>query len=457
MSEIDLNELMATFLDEAADDVDALENALLELERTPGDAELQHELLRRAHTIKGSASCVGLTGITEFAHAYEEVLERIEAGTLNASAELITLLLSGIDALRALVDMRATALRDADRELLVRLAALSGVRSDVQSAAADIAAPQRTSRTMRVAAEKLNRMLDLAGEIAIARGRVHQLLASAADLESIVEVERQVDLLQGELQELIMRARMVPIGALFRSYARTVRDVAASRGKNARLVTIGDDVEVDSSAVETLREPLTHMIRNAIDHGIEVSTERLAAGKPALGQITLEARHDAGSIVISVSDDGAGLDRHRIAERAATLGLEVSDSVIFEHGFSTAPKVTDLSGRGVGMDVVRRAIESLRGTIAITTKAGEGTTFTIRLPLTLAVIDGFRVSAAGEMYVVPMEHVIECVELPPAERATEREGNGTGVLLLRDEVVPYVRLRSLFSVDAPHSARENVL
>ena len=453
MSEIDLNELMATFLDEAADDVDALENGLLELERSPDDSGLQHELLRRAHTIKGNASCVGLGGVTEFTHAYEEALERIEDGSLTASAELVTLLLAGVDSLRSLIAHRATALRDADHELLQRLAAITGSQRGPQNAAAELAAPVRTSRTLRVAAEKLNRMLDLAGEIAIARGRVHRLLASDGDRESLIEVERQVDLLQGELQEVIMRARMVPIGALFRSYARTVRDVAASRGKNARLITIGDDVEVDSTAVETLREPLTHMIRNAIDHGIEPSPERLAAGKPAFGQITLEARHEAGTIVISVSDDGAGLDRRRIAERAASMGLEMSDSVIFEHGFSTAPQVTDLSGRGVGMDVVRRAIESLRGTISIATKPEEGTAFTIRLPLTLAVIDGFRVSAAGEMYVVPMEHVIECVELPEKERA----GTGAGVFLLRDEVVPYVRLRTLFGVDAAQSPRENVL
>ena len=296
-------------------------------------------------------------------------------------------------------------------------------------------------------------MLNLAGEIAIARGRVHQLLTSRGDFDTVVEVERQVDLLQGELQELIMRARMVPIGALFRSFARTVRDVAASHGKSARLVTDGDDVEVDSTAVEMMREPLTHMIRNAIDHGIEPSADRIAAGKPAAGQITLEARHEAGAIVIRISDDGAGLDRFRIAERAATMGVEVSDALIFEAGFSTASSVTDLSGRGVGMDVVKRAIESLRGTVSIDTRPGEGTTFVIRLPLTLAVIEGFRVTAAGESYVVPIEHVVECIEL--SEDA--HDDGASGVLLLRDEIIPYVRLRNLFGLAAAMPERENVL
>jgi two-component system chemotaxis sensor kinase CheA len=191
-------------------------------------------------------------------------------------------------------------------------------------------------------------MLDLAGEIAIARGRVQQLLAGASD--PLIEAERQIDVLQAELQELIMRMRMVPIGPLFRQYARVIHDIAPSHGKEARLVTIGDDVEIDTNAVEMLRDPLTHMIRNAIDHGIESPERRAAAGKPAAGTITLEAKHEAGTIIIRVSDDGAGIDRKAI---------EAGVNVIFESGFTTSDTVTDLSGRGVGMDVVRRAIEAL--------------------------------------------------------------------------------------------------
>jgi two-component system chemotaxis sensor kinase CheA len=212
--------------------------------------------------------------------------------------------------------------------------------------------------------------------------------------------------------------------------------------------------------VERLRDPLMHMIRNAIDHGIEPSSVRVAKGKPAVGRISLEARHEAGTILILVSDDGAGLDLSAIAARARALGLDdehLSGSdiykLIFEPGLSTAGEVTDLSGRGVGMDVVRRSIESLRGTIGIHSVEGEGTTFTIRLPLTLAVIDGFAVAAADEIYIVPMENVIECVELPAAHSPDD----ATGVLLLRDEVVPYVRLRKLFALEGAPAARENVL
>ncbi|HVR38186.1 MAG TPA: chemotaxis protein CheA [Thermoanaerobaculia bacterium] len=427
MSEHDLNqdELMATFLVEAEDDILALEAALLELEDSPDDEAIRLEALRRAHTLKGNASCVGLQRVADFAHTYEERLENLG----DVDAALIAELLAGVDTFRRLV-----ANEDVATESKPHVAHKAHVR---------------------VAAEKLNRMLDLAGEIAITRGRVQQMLATRAiDVDVLVEVERQTDQLQSELQELIMRARMVPIGPMFQQYARTVRDLAATHGKNARLVTIGDDVELDTSAVELLRDPLTHMIRNAIDHGLEPSADRVAKGKPAVGHITLEARHEAGSILIRISDDGAGLDRKRIAARAHALGIDGDlDRAIFAPGFTTAEEITDLSGRGVGMDVVRRGVETLRGTIAISTSEGEGTTFTIRLPLTLAVIDGFGVAAGDETYIVPMENVIECVELPADKPAND----ATGVLLLREEIVPYVRLRKLFALSGDAPARENVL
>jgi two-component system chemotaxis sensor kinase CheA len=417
MSEVDLNqeELLATFMAEAEEDISALEERLLALEDAPDDAEARREVLRRAHTLKGNASCVGLQDVTAFAHAYEELLEKVD--TVDAS--LITTLLAGVDTFRRLID--GGTLTSSDRDLIGRL-------------------QQPGARTLRIGVEKLNRMLDLVGEVVIAR--------ALGNMEAL-------DQLHAELQELIMRARMVPVGPVFRRYARTVRDLAAANGKNARLVIVGDDVEVDTSAVEMLRDPLAHMIRNAIDHGIEPSPQRVARSKPPVGRITLEARHEAGSIVIRVSDDGAGLDSRAMADPEA----------IFEPGFSTAKEVTDLSGRGIGMDVVRRAVESLRGTIGVISREGEGTTFTIRLPLTLAMIDGFSVSAGDQTYVVPMDSVVECLELPasvaaPASGAGGRERpplHTTGVLLLRDEIVPFVRLRQLFALGGSAPERENVL
>ncbi|HEV2721357.1 MAG TPA: ATP-binding protein, partial [Thermoanaerobaculia bacterium] len=417
MPDFDLNlaDLLATFAMEAADDVAALEAGLLALEDAPDDAEIRRELLRRAHTLKGNAAIVGRDALAAFAHTFEERLEQIDI----VDAEVMASLLAGVDTFRKLLD------------------------------GGDVTAPAAVSKNIRVGAEKLNRMLDLVGEISIARGRVNVILSAAKDLklrearsfpvsaaqdDELIETERQIDQLQAELQELIMRARMVPVGPMFRQYARTVRDTAALHGKNARLTTVGDDVEIDTSAVELLRDPLTHMVRNAIDHGIEPSAVRVVKGKPPVGHITLAAKHEAGTIIIRVSDDGKGLDRNAIG---------ADDSVIFEPGFTTAKEVTDLSGRGVGMDVVRRGIEALRGTISIESVEDVGTTFTIRLPLTLAVIEGFGVAAGNETWIVPMESVVECVELPAGEPREET----TGVLLLRDEIVPYVRVRKLFVED----------
>src|ERR1043165_8696113 len=430
MADIDLtlDDLDATFAMEAADDVAALEAGLLALEDAPDDAEVRRELLRRAHTLKGNASIVGRQALAAFAHTYEERLEHVDV----VDASVIASLLSGVDTFRRLLDGE------------------------------ELAAPAPVNQHIRVRAEKLNRMLDLAGEISIARGRIHVILSAAKDLQmrslrsfavsaaqddELIETERQIDQLQAELQELIMRARMVPVGPMFRQYARTVRDTAAIHGKNASLTTIGDDVEIDTSAVELLRDPITHMIRNAIDHGIEPSSERVAKGKSPVGHITLAAKHEAGTIIIRVSDDGRGLDR-------AAIGAD--DAVIFEPGFTTAKEVTDLSGRGVGMGVVRRGIEALRGTIAIESSEGVGTTFTIRLPLTLAVIEGFGVAAGGETWIVPMESVVEGVGRP----AGEPRDALSGVLLLRDEIVPYVRVRRLFDSGGTAAAlqsREHVL
>lgn len=414
MSDVDLSlaDLEATFAIEAADDVAALEAGLLALEDAPDDAELRRELLRRVHTVKGNASIVGRDALAAFAHSFEERLQQLDV----VDASVIASLLGGVDTFRRLLE--------------------GG------DAAAEIAAPT-ANKHIRVGAEKLNRMLDLAGEISIARGRVQQILSSGA-LDELIEVERQIDQLQAELQELIMRARMVPVGPMFRQYARTVRDTAAMHGKNAHLTTVGDDVEIDTTAVELLRDPITHMVRNAIDHGIEPSGERVAKGKSPVGHITLAAKHEAGAILIRVSDDGKGLDRTAIG---------ADDNVIFEPGFTTAKEVTDLSGRGVGMDVVRRGIEALRGTISIDSVKDVGTTFTIRLPLTLAVIDGFGVAAGGETWIVPMESVVECVELP----ADEPRDTLSGVVLLRDEIVPWVRVGKMFNAAAPAAGREHIL
>ena len=334
--------------------------------------------------------------------------------------------------------------------------------ADGAAGASRLAAARARGRTLRVDVEKLDRTLDLVGEIAIARGRLAQMAEEGRPAAELLEAHREADRLHVELQEVVMKLRMVPLGPMVRPFARTVRDVAAAHGKEARLVVHGAEVEMDTSVVEQLREPLTHMVRNAVDHGIEPPEARRAAGKDPRGTVTLSACHDGSSIVIEMRDDGAGLSRERIAARARAAGLaadpeRMSDAelfrLVFEPGFSTADHVTDLSGRGVGLDVVRRAVDALRGTLDVHSRPGEGTAVTLRLPLTLAVIEGFSVGVAGQTYVIPLDAVVECLELP-----RERHARGAhGMISLRGEALPFLRLRDHLGATGLPPRRESVV
>jgi two-component system chemotaxis sensor kinase CheA len=320
-------------------------------------------------------------------------------------------------------------------------------------------------RTLRVDIDKLDRMMNLTGEIAVTRGRLKQLLADVGGPVGveILEAQGEADRLSMDLQELVMKVRMVPLGPLFHQYVRTVRDVAAAHGRQARLIIEGEDVEVDTTVVQHIHDPLTHMIRNALDHGIESPEVRRSQGKDPCGSVTLRAYREAGSIVIQLADDGAGLDRERILARARSLALvaegeSLSDReihrLVLEPGFSTAQEITDLSGRGVGLDVVRRNVERLRGSVGIESREGEGTTITLRLPLTLAIIAGFAVGVENETYLIPLDAVVECLELPREECP---HADGRGVLSLRGAALPYLRLREHFRLPGAAPSREQVV
>jgi two-component system chemotaxis sensor kinase CheA len=313
--------------------------------------------------------------------------------------------------------------------------------------------------------DKLDRMMNLTGEIAVARGRLKQLLADVPGQvgEAILEVHGEADRLSLGLQELVMKVRMVPLGPLFRQYVRTVRDVAAAHGRQARLIIEGEDVEVDTTVVQHIHDPLTHLIRNALDHGIESPEVRMGRGKDPCGSVTLRAHREAGSIVIQIADDGAGLDRERILARARALGRVTEPEVLTDHelhrlvlepGFSTAQQVTVLSGRGVGLDVVRRNVERLRGSVGIESRPGESTTITLRLPLTLAIIAGFAVGVENETYLIPLDTVVECLELP---REVCPHADGRGVLSVRGQALPYLRLREVFGLPSAPRGREHVV
>jgi two-component system chemotaxis sensor kinase CheA len=486
--EFDLDALLQTFQADADENLERMEETLIALENSPGDKSMLQTLFRAAHTLKGNAAIIGFTGLTEFAHRLEDCLDRLMKGTAHANSSLITALLRSVDAMRNLIASSIAGnieLQEVHRELLATLteAEVATDTADVVKAAVETSEaseiPERRNggdrrkeeaqgsndrrRTLRVDIEKLDRMLNLAGEIAISRGRLRQLIDEGGSGDEMLEARRSADRLHLDLQELVMKIRMVPIGPTFRQFVRTVRDMAMSSSKYAELELEGEDVEVDTTVIDLIRDPIMHMIRNAVDHGLELPAKRHAAGKNPCGRICLRAFHETGNIIIQISDDGAGLNRKRIADTARARGLaaepeKMADAellrLIFEPGFSTAEKITDVSGRGVGMDVVQRNIDTLRGSVGVESEEGKGSTITIRLPLTMAIIEGFLVGVSDESYVIPLDTVIECVEMPASERGKTDEH---GLISLRGRPLPYMRLRGLFGIGGRGAGREQVV
>ncbi|MGZ8158970.1 MAG: chemotaxis protein CheW [Methylobacter sp.] len=314
---------------------------------------------------------------------------------------------------------------------------------------------------IRVDAEKLDELINLVGELIIA-GAGTNLIAQRAGMADLIESTATLSRLVEEVRDSALALRMVQIGGTFNRFTRVVRDVSKELGKDIDLVISGADTELDKTVVEKIGDPLTHLVRNSMDHGIEPAELRIARGKPAKGTLKLNAYHDAGSIVIEVSDDGGGLNKEKILNKAIERGLvsegaALSDkeiyNLIFEAGFSTADAVSNLSGRGVGMDVVKRNIQALRGTVDLDSVEGQGSTIRIRLPLTLAIIDGFMVGVGNAAYVIPLDMVVECVEL----RAWASEEGDGQYLNLRGEVLPYRCLRDHFDIEAERVQRENVV
>lgn len=469
---VDRDLLIQTFLAESQEQLELLEPMLLELEQHPDDELGLAGIFRLAHTLKGNAAVVGHEVMADFLHRVEGVLSRVRERTLLPTEEVTGLLLEALDALRRLApaavepptappaDVRALT------ERLVRMAENGSAPSAAPEAPAStapaeglVAAPRRT---LRVDIASLDQLLTLTGELAVARGRLAAVLAdpSPAAARLAREQHQEADRLLLELQELAMKLRLVPLGPTLRTQARTLRDAAAHGGREARLVLEGEAVELDTSLVECLKDPLTHLVRNAVAHGLEAPERRRAAGKPLEGTVRVTAQQEAQVVVITVQDDGGGLDLGRIAAIARQRGLADPDQLsperlqqlIFEPGFSTATEVTEVAGRGVGLDVVRRNVEAMRGTVTVSSVAGAGATFTLRLPLSLAIIQGFAVSVGEDEFVVPMDDVVECIELG-GERAEDQRG----VFNLRGEALPWVELRRLFGLAPLTSKRRGAV
>ncbi|WGO95619.1 chemotaxis protein CheA [Pseudomonas viciae] len=618
---INLDQAQQTFIVEARELLQSMEESLLQLETDPGDDDAVGAIFRAAHTIKGSAGLFGLEPIVSFTHIVEDVLDRLRDGSVEVDTGLIAVLLKSSDHMLELINVVANqggtltppaleremqlcqilqeyqapspaadptpeaeaktaepgetrlwhiSLRfgpdvfrngmdplsflrylqtlgeiahidtltdtlpsaecwDAEScylgfDIEFRSAAGHGainevfdfVREDcqIEIVAVEDLAPQvntglvttgqeqpdtgtalvttgellpdqrKTPRLstqvavdkqpvtsdnkakdgtyVRVNADKLDELINLVGELVIASAGA-SLLARTCNNDPLQESTSTVSGLVEEILDGALRLRMIPIGETFNRFRRVVRDVSQELGKDIDLIISGAETELDKTVVEKIGDPLMHLLRNAMDHGIETAEARLAAGKPVKGHLHLNAYHDSGSIVLEIADDGAGLNRDRILEKAQERGLVPAGAsptdqeiynLIFEPGFSTAQAVTSLSGRGVGMDVVKRNITLLRGTVDLDSQPGKGTVVRIRLPLTLAIINGFLVGIGQSTYVIPLDMVQECIELSEDAGTASRE---QGYLDLRGEVLPLVYLRDHFSHEGPASRRQNVV
>jgi two-component system, chemotaxis family, sensor kinase CheA len=475
--DFDRDAVLTSFIAETREGLDLMEQSLLAIESNAGGVELLDDIFRVAHTLKGNATSLEFDDLKGFAHATEDLLDVLREQNADIGAEVISLLLKAVDELRVLVAATTAEnpkLTSQQQQLRKQIAGEVAARSERviapsskgerSRAAASVSPSPVATRTLRTDIEKLDRMLNLTGEIVIAQGRLRRMIEKL-DLESgreILEMQSETERLFRDLQDEVMRVRMVPIGTMLRQNLRAVRDLANSHSKLARVEVLGEEVEVDATVLEHLKDAVLHMIRNAVDHGIETPPVRKKAGKNPCGLIKVTAAHVSGNVVVTLQDDGAGLNRTKILQRAKEMGLfpnssSVADSelyqVLFRPGFSTADSVTDLSGRGVGLDVVRRNVETLHGAVEIASEEGRGTTITIRLPLTLAIIDGFSVVAGNDTFIVPQQYVIECTELTGANR----QAGSSGILNLRGRALPFIRLRDVFGQSAKTSARENVI
>jgi two-component system chemotaxis sensor kinase CheA len=411
-----------------------------------------------------------LDAFAKFAHTLEDLLHAVRTGQAQVTSELATLLLRAIDTLRSML----AALRDGEPDNPLARKALEAeltawVGKAERDADPDADAAARTGGAavpsseegssayldgqrgpaLRIEMARIDQLLDLASRALVVQGQMGAgLLETAGSNDYLMELHQKGERLLMELQDWVIETRMIPISMFFRSHARTIRDAASAQRKRVRLHIEGERVRVDTAIGESARDVLTHLVRNAIDHGIETPAARAQQGKDPEGTVTLRAFQNGNQVVIQVGDDGAGLNLSKIRAQARrigradadNLGVEDLHQLVFAPGFSTADRVTEMSGRGVGMDVVRRRVEDLHGTVEIDSREGLGTTIELRLPLSLSVIEGFWIEVAGVDYVLPLDEVLECLELPPDLRA---RAESDGIIDLRGEPVAYVNLAGI--------------
>lgn len=488
-------ELLGIYLEDARAHLEALDHCLLALERDGFDAETLSSALGPLHTLKGNSGMLGFLGIKDYVHRLEDVFARVADGTLALSPGLFDRLFAGATALRDAVERAARdrgEMRDLEGERAELLSVIEGATSAPPRAApapvapvAAVAPVSRPAPPVAAAAEafpadaaraepgfvttrssmvrvdfgQLDHLLNLVGELIIFRTKLHELgkevaeeLGERAGARELMETVRQVAAVSTQLQETVMDIRMLPIRHVFDRFPRLVRDLARQQGKEIELILEGETTRIDKAIIDEIGEPLVHMIRNSVDHGIETPAERVAAGKTPTGTILLSATQESNHVLITIMDDGSGIDATVVRSKAVARGLlrgdeQVSErelvQLVFAQGFSTADRISDLSGRGVGLDVVLKSIERLNGLVDVETVPGVGTKFIIQLPLTLAIISALLVEVAGRTYAIPLGSVVESLKLRPEEI---HRLNGREALRIRERIVPIVRLADLFGL-----------
>jgi two-component system, chemotaxis family, sensor kinase CheA len=468
-------ELLAIYLEDARLHLEGLDHVLLALERDGPDAEVVAQVLGPLHTLKGNSGMMGFTAIKDYVHRLEDAFARIAEGALEPAPETYDVLFAGATALRDAVEQAGRGeMRDLDLETaaldrildprerrapadLVPVSAAPRPAGERRASAQPAPAPR--SNMVRVDFGQLDNLLNLVGELIIHRTKLQQIGkemaarlggAEGRELQSAVH---QIATVSAALQETVMDVRMLPIGHVFERFPRLVRDLARQTGKDIELILEGEDTRIDKAIIDEIGEPLVHLIRNSVDHGIEAPEERVARGKTPTGTILLSAAQESNHVVITIMDDGSGIDAVRVREKAIARGLLKGDEalserdvvqLIFSQGFSTREAVTEVSGRGVGLDVVLKSIERLSGLVEVETVQGVGTKFIIQLPLTLAIIAALLVESGGRRYAVPLASVVEVVKFAPHEIRTI---NGREALRIRDRIIPLVHLTTLFGLE----------
>jgi two-component system chemotaxis sensor kinase CheA len=476
-----MDELLREFLTETAEHLDVVDVELVRFERDPNDIEVLRNVFRLVHTIKGTCGFLGLPRLEALAHAAESLMGRFRDGTVAVSRDDVSLILATIDRIKHIVaelERSSAEPPGTDRDLIdkleesAKLPADAGERSapatttpaakpDGERAAGRGRASSRPP-TIRVTVNVLEHLMTMVSELVLTRNQLLDIARRQGDHEFLVPLQR-LSQVTVELQESVMKTRMQPIGTAWQKLPRMVRDLAVDLGKHIDLKLRGAETELDRQVLDFINDPLTQLVRNAADHGIEPPAERRSLGKPERGSITLSAYHEGGSITIEINDDGRGLDYQRIRRIALDRGLageadieRMSDDAvarfIFHPGFSTAASITAVSGRGVGMDIVKTNIDMIGGSIEARSEPGRGTTFVIKLPLTLAIIAALIVGVAGQRFAIPQMTVLELVRVRPDSESVVERLNDALVFRLRDELMPVIPFATLLGLQPKEPA-----